>query len=563
MPKPFKMTSATDIISYIGIPLAVLGTTPVLYTSTRALLTLSSVQKSLVSNGINAVTRTSLISGLVEVELPRCSITPLDREDPDYWTLNPRPSTLKGGSWTLFNWNRIVTAQRLYRVQYHEDLQEPQAEVEFEELLTLMLDRGAVPDSKGMKMLRLTGLWTPVGTTLLLAPDCSKSALKVAVPDDSDGVLSLVMDWRKEWDQKDEESLPPSWMRVRNYDVETGSSTSDGPQVTEQEASPGDTEAGNTSVLEEKKSNAPHNDADLIHDKEDQRLSTIRFLLGIRAGSLYINSTHYETKNNDLSPGPSVAHLCESPANIWFSSAAIALGQLQGMALWTLHIPDTVTMLASKDCLPCGVLCMLGLIDEKDAPTWETHYDPHESINAHHGRFLRRMQAESAERQMPPAMAAAAKRARQQAELTEMGQEVQARMRRERERAEKREMEAIGSSRMETVVAAQAAFLYLKSKGGFGGCSDVQQAAEKILFEMLTEAEKTKEVCDVLERWKVWTERGGMNREDLKAIMDSPLTFCRATCLIGLLRKVAGKDESSAALDMQECIRVWKKVRLG
>ena len=557
------MTSATDIISYIGIPLAVLGTTPVLYTSSRAMLTLSSVRRSLATNGINAITRTSLISGLVEVELPRCSITPLDRDDPEYWTLNPRPSTLKGGSWTLFNWNRIVTAQRLYRVQYHEDLHEPQAEVNFEELLALMLDRGAIPDSKGMKMLRLTGLWTPVGTTLLLAPDCSKSALRVAVPDDSDGVLSLVMDWRKEWDQKDEESLPPSWMRVRNHDVETGSNMSEGIQVTEKEASPEDTEAGSTLVLEEKKISARDNDAELNHDKEDQRLSTIRFLLGIRAGSLYVNSTHYETRNNDLSPGPSVAHLCESPASIWFSSAAIALGQLQGMALWTLHIPGTVTTLASKDCLPCEVLCMLGLIDEKDAPTWATQYDPGESINEHHNRFVRKMQAESAERQMPPAVAEAARRARQQAELTEMGQEFRAKMRRERERAEKREMEAVGSSRMETVVATQAAFLHLKSQSGFGGCSDVQQTAEKILFEMLTEPEKSEEVCGVLERWKLWTERGGMNREDLKAIMDSPLTFCRATCLMGLLRMAAGKDESSVALDMQECIRVWKKVRLG
>ena len=557
------MTSATDIISYIGIPLAVLGTTPVLYTSSRAMLTLSSVRRSLATNGINAITRTSLISGLVEVELPRCSITPLDRDDPEYWTLNPRPSTLKGGSWTLFNWNRIVTAQRLYRVQYHEDLHEPQAEVNFEELLALMLDRGAIPDGKGMKMLRLTGLWTPVGTTLLLAPDCSKSALRVAVPDDSDGVLSLVMDWRKEWDQKDEESLPPSWMRVRNHDVETGSNMSEGIQVTEKEASPEDTEAGSTLVLEEKKISARDNDAELNHDKEDQRLSTIRFLLGIRAGSLYVNSTHYETRNNDLSPGPSVAHVCESPASIWFSSAAIALGQLQGMALWTLHIPGTVTTLASKDCLPCGVLCMLGLIDEKDAPTWATQYDPGESINEHHNRFVRKMQAESAERQMPPAVAEAARRARQQAGLTEMGQDFRAKMRRERERAEKGEMEAVGSSRMETMVATQAAFLHLKSQGGFGGCSDVQQTAEKILFEMLTEPEKSEEVCGVLERWKLWTERGGMNREDLKAIMDSPLTFCRATCLMGLLRMAAGKDESSVALDMQECIRVWKKVRLG
>ena len=497
------------------------------------------------------------------MELPRCSITPLDRDDPGYWKLNPRPSVLKGGTWTLFNWNRIVTAQRLYRVQYHEDLQEPQAEVGFEELLAYLLDRGAIPDGKGMKMLRSTGLWTPAGTTLLLAPDGLRTALRVAVPDDSDGVLSLVMDWRKEWDQKDEDSLPPSWMRVRNHDVETGPKTSEDTQVMKTELSPEDTEAGSHSVPQEKKSSTPDNDADMINDEQDQKLSTIRFLLGMRSGSLYVNSVHYETKNKVLSPGPSVAHLCQSPASTWFSSAAIAIGQLQGIALWTLHIPLTVIKLASKDCLPCGVLCMLGLIDEKDAPTWATQYDSQERSREHHDRFMRRVQAEALEKKMPPAMAEVARRTRRQVEMTEASNAMQARMRRERERAEQREIEAIGSSRMETVVAAQAAFLHLKSQGGFGGCSDVQQAAEKVLFEMLTDVEKSNEVCGVLERWESWTERGGMNREDLRAVLDNSLAFCRATCLMGVLKMAAGKGESSAALDMQECIRVWKKVRLG
>ena len=38
-------------------------------------------------------------------------------------------------------------------------------------LVSVLLDRGAVPDVKSMHMLRLAGLWSPTGTGLLLSPD--------------------------------------------------------------------------------------------------------------------------------------------------------------------------------------------------------------------------------------------------------------------------------------------------------------------------------------------------------------------------------------------------------
>lgn len=60
---------------------------------------------------------------------------------------------------------------RLYRLQYSDELQVPQAEIDFEDLVSVLLDRGAVPDVKGMHMLRLAGLWSPTGTRLLLSPD--------------------------------------------------------------------------------------------------------------------------------------------------------------------------------------------------------------------------------------------------------------------------------------------------------------------------------------------------------------------------------------------------------
>jgi hypothetical protein len=60
--------SATDIITYIGVPLAVLGVMPILYTAVMAMLRQRSIRRTLVQNGLSkAITRGDLVSGTVEV----------------------------------------------------------------------------------------------------------------------------------------------------------------------------------------------------------------------------------------------------------------------------------------------------------------------------------------------------------------------------------------------------------------------------------------------------------------------------------------------------------------
>ncbi|KAK2769770.1 hypothetical protein FQN53_005922, partial [Emmonsiellopsis sp. PD_33] len=130
-------SSAADIITYIGIPLAVIGVLPIIYTCIRAILIHRTIRRNLTVNGhaSTAITRGSLMSGVVEIELPRFTITPLDRDlDAEYWKLNPTRSVLAGASWSFFHWNMLVTGKRLYRVQYKDELRVPQAEIGFEEL---------------------------------------------------------------------------------------------------------------------------------------------------------------------------------------------------------------------------------------------------------------------------------------------------------------------------------------------------------------------------------------------------------------------------------------------
>ncbi|MCJ1257850.1 hypothetical protein MMC24_005676 [Lignoscripta atroalba] len=538
------MASAPDIVTYIGVPLAVLGVTPILYTCIRVLFTLRGIQHALKKNGLNAVTRGSLVSGVIEVELPRCSITPLEREDPEYWAVNHMPSTLKGGTWTIFRWNKIVTGQRRYRLQYTEDLQEPQAEIDFEELMAFLLDRGAVPDVKGLHMLRLAGLWTPTGTSLLLSPDCTESVLRVSVPDDSDGILSLSLQWRRAWDQRDGASLPPSWMRLE--DTRDSSIDEDSKQL----PNPAKDEFP-----------LPEKPTDTTTPQDSAR--SLRFHLSSRYGSFKIATALWEHNHEPTSQHPNVTHLCKPPANLWFPSAAIALGQTKGMALWTCHIPDAIALLATKDCIPCGVLVLLGLVAEKDAPAWATQYDPLEDVHANSARFLAQQRKVNAERMLPAAQQQAARAAREAEQSASFSEDFQRRLRRDRERAERRDTEALNSSRLETVVVAQAALTYLAKEEKARPCSDVQRGAEGILFRMMQDEGLTVGTCKILDRWQQWTDRGGMNKEDLKVLQDSTSHFCNAACLMGLFRIASLKEESSVALDMQECIRVWRKIRLG
>lgn len=82
----------------------------------------------------------------------------------------------------------------MQRIQFSSDLDVPLAEIDFEELSEFMLDRGAVPDAKGIHMLRVSGLWTPTGTCLMLYPDASRTALRVSMPDITSAFCKLIPD---------------------------------------------------------------------------------------------------------------------------------------------------------------------------------------------------------------------------------------------------------------------------------------------------------------------------------------------------------------------------------
>ncbi|MCJ1311578.1 hypothetical protein MMC25_005251 [Agyrium rufum] len=626
------MASAPDIITYVGVPIAVLGVIPILYTCARALLTLRNIHRSLRANALFSVakTRGSLISGIVEVELPRLSITPLARSDPDYWDVNPYPSSLKGGTWTLLHWNRLATGKQLYRLQYSDELREPQAEIDFAELLAFLLDRGARPDVKGLRMLRLTGLWTPTGTSLVLGPQGMEPCLKVSVPDDSEGILSLTLMWRKQWDQLSSESLPPSWMRL-----EAPEGIEAQPLIGNNEEGCGPIEVVDTDVpqsqddttkglLYEENKGA---ETDLFAKKASalmnqalylpQPTSSIRISIHTESGAPAISEALYESVTNYPLPSyPSLTHLSSRSKTPFFPSMCVALSHLNAQPLYTTHIPAQLTTLSRGAVIPCGVLVILSLLSSSDCPAWETEYvnDRQVEIEVFTQQSMRRHRAMREEMQMAPAEKAAARSRRMREEVEEMMQSASDRRLKDDERRRRRDLESLGSSRMEMGVVGSKAGAWLVRewngvKGGDGQEKttnevDIKALAQRILWEMIREGgvhempkitppkydidgvrmdvevqvaddgidtnndetkapPVTKRTLDMLTRWETFAGRGGMNQEDLNAVRNDVNAFCRAAVLLALVRMASEKDESEIVADIREVTRTWKKVRLG
>ena len=166
---------------------------------------------------------------------------------------------------------------------------------------------------------------------------------------------------------------------------------------------------------------------------------------------------------------------------------------------------------------------------------------------------------------------------RRRDEGAEMLREGWERLKRRREREERRKKEAVSSGRMDVRGVSGWGRRWLieegktlmeekkkKKRGGFQGETD-KEVVEWVLAGMIRrEVWATEEVVAVMERWIEWVDRGGMNREDLRFVMERTRAFACCCCIVGLLAEVVKKgDEGSVAADLRACVAAWKTVRLG
>lgn len=211
------MISATDVITYVGVPLAVLGVMPILYTFVSALYTRSYLRRVLHRNNLDAQVRARLMTGVVEVDLPVFQLEPLPRDETRYWTKPVLPMSIEGASWSHFNWFKRETDRVCVRFQRSDKIVLPESKIDFEKLVVFLLDRGASPSWKGFYALRHRGQQIPVGTVLIdVKGDTTLSipVLTVAKPGERHGSISLELHWSKELHYRDSTSLPLSWICI-------------------------------------------------------------------------------------------------------------------------------------------------------------------------------------------------------------------------------------------------------------------------------------------------------------------------------------------------------------
>lgn len=217
------MVSATDVITYVGVPLAVLGVMPILYTFVSALYTRSHLRRVLHRNNLDAQIRARLMTGVVEVDLPVFQLEPLHRDEARYWTKPVLPMSIEGASWSNFNWFMRETDRVCARLQRSDQIILPESKIDFEKLVTFLLDRGASPSSNGFHALRHRGQQIPVGTILIDIKGETAlhiPVLTVAKPGERHGSISLKLHWSKELHYRDSNSLPLSWICIPSVEAQ-------------------------------------------------------------------------------------------------------------------------------------------------------------------------------------------------------------------------------------------------------------------------------------------------------------------------------------------------------
>jgi hypothetical protein len=590
------MVSASDVITYAGVPLAVIGVLPSLYTFFKSLVTIREIRRALFHNGVGAITRGSVLSGIVEVEVPRKSITPLDRDDPLYFNLSERPSSLRGGSWSVMCWRELIIGTKCYRLQYHDELAQPQAEVELEQLVAFLLDRGAVPDPQGFSDLRSNGLWTPAGTRLLLSPDGNHAVLSVAGSEDSEGMLSLKLDWRPEWNVRGPHDLPPYWMRLHGLSDDMG----DLGIIKTKEEREMDDEKKRESVTSEKHSHKRSNSGQFLNPADNlpyhKRQSSIpdivfpdkehvpseRFSMASYATSRYshhpkstlrlrLSSSGVDQIINETFPKRKMRprHLRQFSVNegnntaaMWFSCAATALSAPRG-GLWSFSIPSGVTAFALLDSIPCGVLELWGFMSAEETPVWRTPFDNSMEEVEKRDRERKKMERMMSESRLKGQAWHQAVHARFAEERRQKQYEEERKVIENQQRQAQEMVEALGSVRVGIRPVAEACRKWLVSKDLVDVDDQIPAIVERLLWEMVTKQEAAWEIAKILDSWKHWADNGGMTKTQYDEMKESLTTFAFASCILCLIADTAEATSGSVVSDLQECIRLWKRIRLG
>ncbi|ELR07938.1 hypothetical protein VC83_00078 [Pseudogymnoascus destructans] len=565
-------SSASDIITYVGVPLAVLGVAPILYNTVITLATLSKVRRLLRKSRLVGITRGDVVNHVIECELARFSIAPLSRQydTEEYWNVYEHPSLVPGGSWTIFNWKMHAIGIKTQRIEYSDQLRQPQAEINFEDLLSYLLDLGAVPNAAGFQMLRTSGLWVPVGTPLMLSPDRHEAVLTIAPLDDSDGMLSLAVRWSRKWVVRGKTSLPPYWIQVKALrekasPIHEGSITEDGvSSITKSPADQEDPELAQATSGDL----IPDDNKDLEAAKSHSNTVLHTDVVRCHITSSGITAALRE-KALDFEPLP-ITHLRPSSgsptsAGIYFSCISTALSTTNNAVLWSYHIPPPFLAFSRSPIIPCGILVLLGMVPITSTPEWYTDYGDSgaEERDLQMRRMRDSMTAMRRESSMTPDQHAVAIRDRQFKQHQDFVDDSNQRRRLAVQREETRMLEALQSPQWKAQLVGEHTLLWLKEQNHVAVKAELPEVMEVVLHRMVTEPAFANDLAEVLDTWKGWVEGGGIRKADYLMLKKKLVVFAFASLVLAMVYGSVEPMDGSLSKDLQESIGIWKKVRLG
>ncbi|KAK7952490.1 uncharacterized protein PG986_008218 [Apiospora aurea] len=515
--------SASDIITYVGVPLAVAGILPITYSATSTLVYRAKVRKKLEQSQSGGRIRSAeIFNRVVEVQFPRYRLAAPDPVDGSsrcgiqQVQAYPR-SGLPGGTWTFLTWNRQEIGTKTQRLTPGDEPVQPQAEIRFYELIECLYRLGAEADPSGWEELRTRGTWAPRG--LVLMHFGSSDALLIVASDEPDGSLALQLgagvDWPSHQIQQRTASSEAESVILCPVTSKKHSSRLakvEGPQDASLASGPGGKDSPLSDLKETQKGPSEQGES------RTGPAHTLPILCRFSSEGLAQSEWHAASREGNPTSLRAIdtTHLCpgEGGSNqaMWFASCATAVQATKGQPIIWFRIPDDICRFARINKLPCGVLEILGMLEPSNIDSRES--------KTKWGQASRRI-------------------------------------------ASSLEEKALATPRWPIQRVADCSLRWLQGFHPELADLSLQDVVVTVLYQMVVDPPFAASICGMLDQWREWTDIGHMRFEDMRAVREFQEIFAEASLLLALLDRLASDPRENALFNVQSCIETFKYVKLA
>jgi len=124
-------------------------------------------------------------------------------------------------------------------------------------------------------------------------------------------------------------------------------------------------------------------------------------------------------------------------------------------------------------------------------------------------------------------------------------------------------IEAIQSPKWDNKLVAEHNLLWLKKEGHVENTHDLKRSVEILLWRMVNEPIFAQDLAQSLFSWQAFVDNGGMRKAEYLALKENQIVFAYASLFLAVIKASVTAAHGSLAMDLQECMRIWKTVRLG